>query len=232
MENLKENIAKIRNEIEKTAIKSGRNADEILLCAASKTQTPQTVMECAKSDVDLFGENRVQELLKNYEEGAYLDKPLHFIGHLQSNKAKMLVGKCDVIESVDSEKLLVIIDNEAKKQGIVQQIMIEVNIGEEENKSGVTLDELDNLLNAAEKINNIKIVGLMAIPPRVDNPEDSRVYFKKMKTLFDEVKTRNFHNFEGKYLSMGMSSDYKIAIEEGANIVRLGTSIFGKREYK
>lgn len=232
MENLKENIAKIRNEIEKTAIKSGRNADEILLCAASKTQTPQTVMECAKSDVDLFGENRVQELLKNYEEGAYLDKPLHFIGNLQSNKAKMLVGKCDVIESVDSEKLLVIIDNEAKKQGIVQQIMIEVNIGEEENKSGVTLDELDNLLNAAEKINNIKIVGLMAIPPRVDNPEDSRVYFKKMKTLFDEVKTRNFHNFEGKYLSMGMSSDYKIAIEEGANIVRLGTSIFGKREYK
>lgn len=232
MENLKENIAKIRNEIEKTAIKSGRNADEILLCAASKTQTPKTVMECAKSDVDLFGENRVQELLKNYEEGAYLDKPLHFIGHLQSNKAKMLVGKCDVIESVDSEKLLLIIDNEAKKQGIVQQIMIEVNIGEEENKSGVTLDELDNLLNAAEKINNIKIVGLMAIPPRVDTPEDSRVYFKKMKTLFDEVKTRKLHNFEGKYLSMGMSSDYKIAIEEGANIVRLGTSIFGKREYK
>ena len=232
MENIKENVLKIKEEIENALKKSGRNVGDVLLCAASKTQTPKTVMECAKSDVDLFGENRVQELLKNYEEGAYLDKPLHFIGHLQSNKAKMLVGKCDVIESVDSEKLLVIIDNEAKKQGIVQQIMIEVNIGEEENKSGVKVKELHELLNKAETLKNVRIVGLMAIPPRVDNPEDSREYFKKMKTLFDEVKTQNFKNFEGKYLSMGMSSDYIVAVEEGANIVRVGTRIFGEREYK
>lgn len=232
MNNLKENIAKIRTEIEKTAKSVGINANEILLCAASKTQTPQTVMECAKCNVDLFGENRVQELLKNYEEGAYLDKPLHFIGHLQSNKAKMLVGKCDVIESVDSEKLLSIIDAEAKKQNIIQNVMIEVNIGEEESKSGVSLSDLDDLVNLAETFNNVKIVGLMAIPPRTQSPEDSRKYFKKMKEVFEEIKTRNLRNFEGKYLSMGMSSDYKIAIEEGANIVRLGTSIFGKREYK
>ena len=232
MENIKENVLKIKEEIENALKKSGRNVGDVLLCAASKTQTPKTVMECAKSDVDLFGENRVQELLKNYEEGAYLDKPLHFIGHLQSNKAKMLVGKCDVIESVDSEKLLMIIDNEAKKQDMVQQIMIEVNIGEEENKSGVKVKELHELLNKAETLKNVRIVGLMAIPPRVDNPEDSREYFKKMKTLFDEVKTQNFKNFEGKYLSMGMSSDYIVAVEEGANIVRVGTRIFGEREYK
>ena len=232
MENIKENVLKIKEEIENALKKSGRNVGDVLLCAASKTQTPQTVMECAKSDVDLFGENRVQELLRNYEEGAYLDKPLHFIGHLQSNKAKMLVGKCDVIESVDSEKLLIIIDNEAKKQGIVQQIMIEVNIGEEENKSGVKVKELHELLNKAETLKNVRIVGLMAIPPRVDNPEDSREYFKKMKMLFDKTKLENFKNFEGRYLSMGMSSDYIVAVEEGANIVRVGTKIFGKREYK
>ena len=232
MENIKENVLKIKEEIENALKKSGRNVGDVLLCAASKTQTPQTVMECAKSDVDLFGENRVQELLKNYEEGAYLDKPLHFIGHLQSNKAKMLVGKCDVIESVDSEKLLEIINNEAQKQSIVQQIMIEVNIGEEENKSGVKVKELHELLNKAETLKNTRIVGLMAIPPRTQTPEDSREYFKKMKTLFDETKLENFKNFEGRYLSMGMSSDYIVAVEEGANIVRVGTKIFGKRDYK
>ncbi len=232
MENLKENIAKIRNEIIESAKKAGRDPNKILLCAASKTQTPERVEECANCDVDIFGENRVQELLKNYEAGAYLNKPLHFIGHLQSNKVKMLVGKCDVIQSVDSKKLLNIINFEAEKNNIIQQIMIEVNIGGEESKSGVSVKEVDTLLKTAEELNNIKVVGLMSIPPRGETPESSRVYFKKMKTLFEETKQKHFKNFEGKYLSMGMSGDYKIAVEEGADIIRLGTAIFGAREYK
>ncbi len=232
MENLKENIAKIKSEIIESAKKVGRNPSEILLCAACKTQTPQRVEECAKLEVDLFGENRVQELLSNYQLGAYLDKPLHFIGHLQSNKAKMLVGKCDVIESVDSEKLINIINDEAEKIGITQKIMIEINIGAEESKSGISPHELDSLLTVCDNLNNVKIVGLMSIPPRTQNPEDSRAYFKKMKTLFEETKKKPFKNFEGKYLSMGMSSDYKIAVEEGADIIRVGTAIFGAREYK
>ncbi len=227
MEDLFNNIKKIRDEIKKTAESVGRKDSDILLCAASKTQTPERVEECAKLPVDLFGENRVQELLKNYEAGAYLNKPLHFIGHLQSNKAKMLVGKCNVIESVDSEKLMVIINEEAKKIGIVQEILIEINIGNEESKSGITPEMLPALVNKSKELSNIKIVGLMSIPPRAETPEESRPYFKKMKELFDKT-----NDIEHKYLSMGMSSDYKIAIEEGADIIRVGTAIFGMREYK
>ncbi len=232
MENLKQNIEKILEEIKNSAEKVGRNPNDILLCAASKTQTPKTVHECANLPVDLFGENRVQELLRNHGEGAYLNKPLHFIGHLQSNKAKMLVGKCDVIQSVDSEKLMSIINAEAEKIGITQQIMIEINIGGEESKSGITSAQLPDLLNLADNFNNLKIVGLMSIPPRGETPEDSRIYFKKMKCLFDKTNSQQYKNYEGKYLSMGMSADYKIAIEEGSNIVRVGTAIFGQREYK
>lgn len=222
MENLSQNVKNIRERI--NCVKS---ADQtVFLCAACKTQTPEVVRESANLQIDIFGENRVQELLKNFEANAYLDKPLHFIGHLQTNKVKMIVGKCSVIESVDSVRLATEINKQAEKLGIVQEILIEVNIGGEESKSGVKVEEFFPLLKEVLTLKNIKVVGLMTIPPKCENP---REYFKKMKMLFEKAKEEK--GFLGKYLSMGMSGDFEIAIEEGANIVRVGTAIYGKREY-
>jgi pyridoxal phosphate enzyme (YggS family) len=227
MENIKQNVQNVRERIISAATRVGRNPNDIMLCAACKTQTPNVISQSANYGIDIFGENRVQELVKNYSEDAYKNKPLHFIGHLQTNKVKMLVGKCNVIESVDSAHLADAINKEAKKQNLVQKIMLEVNIGGEESKSGVSADDLFSLLDYVKTLENLKVVGLMTIPPKSENV---REYFKKMRTLFEKAK--EYSNFQGKYLSMGMSGDFEIAIEEGANIVRVGTAIYGQREYK
>lgn len=227
---LKNNIEIICEKIENAAIVSGRKRDDIVLCAASKTRTVEEISESAKFSIDMFGENHAQELEINFDAGAYLGKPASFIGHLQTNKVKKVVGRAALIQSVDSIRLADAIDNAAEKLGLVQSILIEVNIGGEENKSGVSPDELPVLFEHISNKSNLYISGLMTIPPIC--PEDeARKYFSKMRELFESSKQYNGGNIDLQILSMGMSADYCAAILEGSTMVRIGSAIYGPRNY-
>ena len=227
---LKSNIDMICEKIENSAVASGRSRNDIILCAASKTRSIEEISESAKLGIDMFGENHAQELEVNFDAGAYLGKPASFIGHLQTNKVKKVVGRADLIQSVDSARLADVIDSTAHKLSIVQNILLEVNIGGEENKSGISPCELPVLLEHVSQKSNLHISGLMTIPPIC--PEDeARKYFAKMHNLFVDIQAKNIDNSNIRYLSMGMSQDYDLAIECGANIVRIGTSLFGARNY-
>jgi pyridoxal phosphate enzyme (YggS family) len=201
----------------------------VTLVAVSKTKPIQNIKEAYDIGIRDFAENKVQELKEKYEE---LPKNIrwHLIGHLQRNKVKYIVGKVYLIHSLDNVKLLNEIEKHYKDEGLNAQALIQINIGKEENKTGIYLEDLEELLETCESCDNVKIKGLMAIIPK-GNEESIRYYFKKMKKLFDELKKREFQNIEMKYLSMGMTGDYKIAIEEGSNMVRVGEGIFGKRNY-
>ncbi|HAZ37927.1 MAG TPA: YggS family pyridoxal phosphate-dependent enzyme [Clostridiaceae bacterium] len=226
---LEEKVHLVQNNIECAAKKSGRNKDDILLVAASKMQTADKIKEAQNCGLSVFGENKAQELLEKYP---YIDNvKWHFIGHLQKNKVKSIIDKVELIHSVDSIELLEEIDKRSKSINKVMPVLIQINIGKEETKSGINEDEVDSFLEKAIEYKNIKISGFMAIPPKVENKEDSRVYFTRMKSLFDRVKDLKCPQLNIKYLSMGMTNDYEIAIEEGANIVRVGTGIFGERKY-
>ena len=235
MENYKlqltENINKIRENMEKAAANCGRDIKDIKLCAACKTRTNEEVKLSAELSIDIFGENHVQELLEKHDAGAYLGKESHFIGHLQTNKVNKVVGKADVIESVDSERLLVKINSAAEKLNIIQDILFEINIGEEESKGGIKKEELISLAEKATEYKNIRIRGLMAIPPFDASEDETRAFFKEMYKLNESLKEMNLTNAKIDTLSMGMSGDYEIAIEEGATIVRIGTAIYGARDY-
>ena len=228
---LKENINNIRKNMEKAAIKANRNINEIKLCAACKTRTCEEVKLSSELPIDIFGENHVQELLEKKEAGSYSGKESHFIGHLQTNKVNKVVGKADVIESVDSERLLVKINAAAEKLGIVQDILFEINIGEEESKGGIKKEELISLASKASEYKNIRIRGLMAIPPFDASESETRAFFKEMYNLNESLKNMQLENAAVDTLSMGMSGDYETAIEEGATIVRIGTAIYGARDY-
>ena len=226
-----ENVAAIRAKMDAAARNCGRDPKEILLCAATKMNDADRVREAIAAGVDLCGENRVQELTAKPKENAYEGAPIHFIGHLQTNKVKQVVGKVDLIQSVDSLRLLKAIDAEAAKQGIRQDILLEVNVGGEESKSGFEPEEVLPLLEQINEYPNIFVRGLMAIPPISQNPGDNRKFFQKILQLSVDIKAKKYDNVLVNCISMGMSDDYEDAIACGSTMIRVGTAIFGKRNY-
>ena len=226
-----ENVAAIRAKIDAAAIAAGRDPKQILLCAATKMNDAQAVREAIAAGVDLCGENRVQELVAKQKEHAYEGAPIHFIGHLQTNKVKQVVGKVDVIQSVDSLRLLKAIDAEAAKQGIVQNILLEVNVGGEESKSGFSPDEVLPLIEQISEFRHIFVCGLMTIPPISQNSGDNRKFFQKISQLSVDIRAKKYDNVLVNCISMGMSDDFEDAVACGSTMVRVGTAIFGKRNY-
>ena len=226
-----EAVARIRENMTTAAKAAGRDPGEVLLCAACKTRTVEEVRYSADLPIDLFGENHVQELVEKTDAGAYNGKPGHFIGHLQTNKIKKVLGRASLIQSVDSEHLLAAIEKEAAKAGIVQNVLLEVNIGGEESKTGVAPEALWPLLDAAAAQEHIRVKGLMAIPPVNDDDAQNRRYLAAVHDLFVKAGERGYSNVEMQTLSMGMSGDYENAIREGATLVRIGTAIYGERDY-
>ena len=226
-----ENIARIREQMKAAALAAGRNPKQILLCAATKMNDADAVRAAIAGGVDVCGENRVQELTQKLSEHAYDGAPVHFIGHLQTNKVKQVVGKVDLIQSVDSLRLLEAIQKEAARQGIRQDILLEVNIGQEESKSGFSAHEIPALVEQFSSFPNIRLRGLMAIPPISQNSGDNRKFFQKMCNLSVDITTKNVDNICVDILSMGMSDDFADAIACGSTMVRIGTAIFGQRHY-
>lgn len=226
-----ENVARVRAEMEAAALACGRDPREIKLCAATKMNDAGAVRQAIAAGVDCCGENRVQELIQKLRENAYEGAPVHFIGHLQTNKVKQVVGKVDLIQSVDSEHLLRAIDREAARQGIVQKVLLEVNIGEEASKSGFRAEEILPLVEKTGNFPNICIKGLMAIPPISHNSGENRNFFQKMCNLTVDITKKIEDNVTVDCLSMGMSGDFPDAIACGSTMIRVGTAIFGARDY-
>ena len=216
-------------DIAAAAKESGRSADDIILLGATKTVSAEAVNHALKNGLKYIGENKVQELLDKFPKLSGGNR--HFIGHLQTNKVKYIIDKVEMIESVSSVKLAREIDRRARDFGKTMDILLEVNIGGEESKSGFGPEELEGALAEINELKNVKIKGLMTIPP-AGTPEDTRKYFLKMQQLFVDISAKNIDNVSMVYLSMGMSSDFAEAIRCGANIVRVGTSLFGARYYK
>ena len=231
MNQIAENIKKLRAEIDEAAKESGRSGEDIVLVAATKMNDAERVRAAVTAGVDVCGENRVQELMEKYEQGAYEGAPLHFIGTLQTNKVKYIVGKVDMIQSVNSLKLATEISKCAIKRGIVQDILIEINIGGEESKSGADEKIAFELVESISKLPGVRVRGLMTIPPISDDEETQKSFFIKMKQLFVDIRAKKYDNITMEFLSMGMSADYRNAILCGANMVRVGTGIFGARNY-
>ena len=227
-----ENVAVIRNKIASAAIAAGRKPEDIIFVAATKMNDAERVKEAVRAGIDVCGENRVQELLEKNQQGAYEGCPLHFIGHLQKNKVKYLVGLVDLIQSADSKELISVIDKEAKKKNICQDILLEVNIGAEESKSGFRPEEIPGILSEISTYSNVNVRGLMAIPPICSDPAENRPYFQRMKQLFVDNSGKKYDNIHMDFLSLGMSGDYEEAIACGANMVRVGSAVFGARIYK
>ena len=226
-----ENVAKILSDIQQAALDAGRDPREITLCAATKMNDADRVRQAIAAGVTCCGENKVQELTQKLSENAYEGADIHFIGHLQTNKVKQVVGKVSLIQSVDSPRLLEAISKEAQKQGICQDILLEINIGSEESKSGVTEAELWDLLEKVSQSSSVRVLGLMAIPPICQNPGDNNKFFEKMCKLSVDITAKKYDNVCMKILSMGMSDDYADAIRCGSTMIRVGTAIFGARNY-
>ena len=227
---ISENIAAIRREIHLAAAKTGRTGADITLVGASKMNDAAACREAIAAGIDVLGENRVQEMTQKLAENAYDGVPLHFIGHLQRNKVKQVVGKAALIQSVSSTALLDEIEKNAEKLGIVQDILLEVNIGGEEAKSGFAPGALNEAACYAKTLPHVRVLGLMTIPPVETEPHGNMPFFARMKALYVDIN-KNIYDNKLKYLSMGMSEDYAEAIEAGSNMVRVGTAIFGARNY-
>ena len=227
---ISENIAAIRREIHLAAAKTGRTGADITLVGASKMNDAAACREAIAAGIDVLGENRVQEMTQKLTENAYDGVPLHFIGHLQRNKVKQVVGKAALIQSVSSAALLDEIEKNAEKLGIVQDILLEVNIGGEEAKSGFAPGALNEAACYAKTLPHVRVLGLMTIPPVETEPHGNMPLFARMKALYVDIN-QNIYDNKLKYLSMGMSGDYAEAIEAGSNMVRVGTAIFGARNY-
>ena len=226
-----ENVASIRSAMARAAREAGRDPGEIKLCAATKMNDADAVRQAIAAGVDCCGENRVQELTQKLSQNAYEGAPVHFIGHLQTNKVRQVVGKVDLIQSVDSERLLRAINTEAARQGIRQDILLEVNIGNEESKSGFRSEEVLPMLEKIGEFSNICMKGLMAIPPISSFPGENLQYFQKMFQLSVDIREKINDNVSVDCLSMGMSGDYTDAITCGSTMIRVGTAIFGARDY-
>ena len=230
MSTIAENIAAIRARIDAAARLSGRTGADITLVAATKMNDAARVREAVAAGIDACGENRVQEMTEKLAEDAYTGAPLHFIGHLQTNKVRQVVGKVDLIQSVDSPELLAMIEKRAAMQDTVQDILLEVNIGGEAAKSGFAPQEVENAAAQAKEMDHVRVRGLMTIPPADATREENVVYFQKVQALYVDINRKMYDN-KLEYLSMGMSGDFADAIRAGANMVRVGTAIFGARDY-
>ena len=226
-----ENVAAIRENIRIAALAAGRNPEDILLCAATKMNDTDSVRAAIAAGVDCCGENRVQELTKKLEEDAYRGAPVHFIGHLQTNKVRQVVGKVDLIQSVDSLRLLEAIQKEAARRELIQDILLEVNIGNEESKSGFSGTEIFEICEKIGFYPNIRVLGLMAIPPICQISGENRKFFQEMCNLAVDITAKKYDNVWVRILSMGMSDDYADAIACGSTMIRIGTGIFGPRDY-
>ena len=228
---IRQNVRHVRAEIAEAAQSAGRDPTGIRLVAATKMNSAESIRAAIAAGVDICGENRVQEMLEKNGQGAYEGAPLHFIGHLQKNKVRQVVGLCDLIHSVDSLALLEEISRTAGKKGLTQDVLLEINIGGEESKSGFVPDELDQILAAGSEIPHVRIRGLMAIPPVCERPEENRPFFLGMQKLFVDNGEKKYDNVSMDFLSMGMTGDYQEAVRCGANLVRVGSGIFGPRHY-
>ena len=227
---LKDNFDKVNANIQAACDRAGRNRDDVTLIAVSKTKPIQMLQEAYDFGVRVFGENKVQEIVDKYE-ALPKDISWHMIGHLQRNKVKYVVGRAALIHSVDSVRLAEAIDQEAEKKGIVMPVLVEVNVASEESKFGVRVEECADFIENIAKMEHISVEGLMTIAPFVENAEDNRKYFAKLRELSVDISAKNIDNVNMRDLSMGMTGDYEVAIEEGATMVRVGTGIFGERNY-
>ena len=228
---IQENIAAIRAKMQEAAIAAGRDPKSILLCAATKMNDADAVREAIRCGVDCCGENRVQELTAKLADNAYQGAPVHFIGHLQTNKVKQVVGKVDLIQSVDSLRLLEAIQKEAARQSIRQDILLEINIGSEDSKTGFTVGDIPAVIEKLPTFPNVRVKGLMAIPPICVNPGENDKFFQEMYNLSVDITAKTSDNVCMDILSMGMSDDYVDAIRWGSTMIRVGTAIFGARNY-
>ncbi len=227
---VQECVEKVQMQVRQAAIDAGRDPASVTLVAATKVQTSDTIREAIAAGITVCGENRVQEFNEHWKDGAYEGAEVHFIGHLQKNKVKYLVGKVSLIESVDSLTLLDAINSRAERLGVVQDILIEVNIGGEASKSGIAPENLSSLFEIAVKLPHVNPRGLMAIPPVAVEGEENQGYFHKMYQLFVDMKEKfNDNKCSIDILSMGMSGDFQEAIAQGATQVRVGTALFGQR---
>lgn len=227
---IQENLAEVEKRIEKACKRAGRDRSEVTLIAVSKTKPVEDVREAMNYGIVEFGENKVQEIMDKYE--AIPEKlNWHMIGHLQRNKVKYIVDKVCLIHSVDSYRLALQISQEAQKKDTICPILIEVNVAKEDTKYGITAEETEAFVREIAQLPNVKIKGLMTIAPFVENPEENRIHFRALKNLLVDIKRKNIDNVDMEILSMGMTGDYEVAIEEGATMVRVGTGIFGKRNY-
>ncbi len=231
IEQVKENLAKVRERIAAAAERVGRDPSEIVLVGATKSVDVERIRAAIEAGLEHIGENYAQEAWAKYQQiGDAVT--WHFIGHLQTNKAKLVVRFCRFVQSLDRLALAEELNKRAGQLGRTVDCLVEVNIGGEETKSGVPPEEVEGLIRQASQFPNIRIVGLMAIPPFLPDPEQVRPYFRRMRELFERLKNLNLPQVEMRYLSMGMSHDFEVAIEEGANMVRIGTAIFGPRPTK
>ena len=228
---IRENIAAIRARMDAAAAAAGREPGQVQLCAATKMNDAERVKAAIRGGVDLCGENRVQEIQQKLPLGAYEGAPLHFIGRLQTNKVKYIVGVVDMIESVDRLHLLQTIDEQARKKGVVQKILLEVNIGGEESKGGFTPAETLEMAAKMSEYPGVFLSGLMAIPPVSVEKGDNLRYFQQMYQLFIDISQKKYDNVSMVCLSMGMSDDFEDAIACGSTMIRIGTAIFGERNY-
>lgn len=230
---LLERISSVSKKITYAALRTGRNPEEIKLIAVTKSQPIDKIKEAAQLGLRIFGENRVQEAKAKIQQvGDFIDQwkmniEWHMIGHLQSNKVKDAVRLFTMIHSLDSEKLAILINKEAEKINKIQRVLIQVKLSEEESKYGVKEEEVERLIESCLNLKNIKVEGLMTIPPYFENPEDVRIYFRRLRKIRDELNKKGYDFI--KELSMGMSNDFEVAIEEGSTMVRIGTAIFGQR---
>ena len=228
---LAQNYKTVKENVTKACEQAGRSEQEVTLLAVSKTKPVDMLMDVYRAGARDFGENKVQELVDKIPQMPS-DVRWHMIGHLQRNKVKYIVGKVALIHSVDTYRLAEEINIQAKKRGIIVPILVEVNIAGEETKFGTTAEDAMLLVEEISKLENVRIRGLMTIAPFVENPEDNRLYFRKIKQLSVDITNKNIDNVSMEILSMGMTGDYEVAIEEGATMVRVGTGIFGARNYK
>ncbi len=228
---IKSNIEYINELKAKAAEKSGRSGDDVLLVAVTKLHTPEEMNEAIDAGITDIGENKVQEIMDKYDRV----KPVrwHLIGHLQTNKVKYIIDKVSMIHSVDSLHLAKEINKRAAQHGLAMDILIQVNSAMEESKFGITTGETDQLIrDIAQQCENIRIRGLMCIAPFEENPDDARPYFAEVKKLYDKYANEQIERVDFKYLSMGMTNDFEAAVEEGSNLIRVGTAIFGYRDYR
>ena len=227
---IQEHVNTVKETIAAAAWAAGRDPGEITLCAATKVQTDDTIREAIAAGITVCGENRVQELTGHLDDYAYDGARVHFIGHLQTNKVKFVVGKVDMIESIDSQRLMDAVEKQAAKVGVVQDILLEVNIGQEESKGGAKREEILTLARHAAQCPHLRLRGLMCIPPATATEEENRGFFQETYQLFVDMKEKlgdNVSNID--CLSMGMSGDYPLAIAGGSTMVRVGTALFGAR---